>query len=223
MLPLCAPVVFCCASLLLAQKGTEPRPKADAYPVHAQAGALAIGAEYLVHSVSGEGQTYATPDYLVVEVAVFPVRGNSVRISAGDFSLVMNGKQQTLAPQAPGMVAASLKYPDWTFRRGVEATAGPVIIGRPQPTPRFPGDPTPTQNRLPRPPRAPEPADRSGIEKEPAATAGQVVTDCALPEGDFDAPVSGYVYFAYPGKTDKIKSLELVFSGPAGSTRLKLR
>lgn len=45
-------LLFCCASLVFGQ-GTEPKPKAEDYEVHAQAQKLAIGVEFNVHSYSG--------------------------------------------------------------------------------------------------------------------------------------------------------------------------
>ena len=51
---------------------TEPKGKASDYPAHAAAGNVSIGAEYLVHSIPAGNQTLVAPDYLVVEVALFP-------------------------------------------------------------------------------------------------------------------------------------------------------
>ena len=37
------------------------------------------------------------------------------------------------------------------------------------------------------------------------------MTKVALPEGEFKGPVSGFVYFRFPGKAPRIKSVELIF------------
>ena len=214
-----------CAAGLLAQKGTEPKPAPRDYPAMAQAGKTGIAAEYMVHSFSGGGRMFVAENYLVVEVAVYPAHGENITISSSQFSLRLNGKKSVLFSQAPGFVAASLKYPDWERRTQMETTAGVgdtgVILGRPGPVGRFPGDPSDRQ-RLPKPPRAPEPENPSGLPKADAPTADVVVAEAALPEGDFDNPVSGYLYFPYKGKIKSIKSLELVYAGPAGKATLKL-
>src|SRR5437899_5237635 len=56
--------------------GADPKPKAEDYEVHGRAGAVTIGAEYMVTSVGGEGQMFVLDDYLVVEVGLFPRKGD---------------------------------------------------------------------------------------------------------------------------------------------------
>ena len=41
--------------MAFAQGGTEPKPKAEDYEVHARGKTVAIGAEYTIHSFSGQG------------------------------------------------------------------------------------------------------------------------------------------------------------------------
>jgi len=206
--------------------GHDPREKPADYPVHATIGNVGIGAEYLVHSFSGDRQTFYTPDYLVVEVAVYPAREAAVQIGNGTFVLRINGRKQTLYPDAPGFVAASLKYPDWERRMNVEAQASAgadVIVGRPQTVERFPGDPRPGQSRLPRAPKAPESDPRSGAERQEPVNVADVIAATALPEGMTASPVSGYLYFRYRGKTKSIKSLELVYQSKDGPVSLVLK
>jgi hypothetical protein len=181
-----------------------------------------VTAEFQVRSVSAGGETFITPDYLVVEVTVTPPDRREIVVSHSQFTLRMNSKKQLLFPQAPAFVAASLRHPDWEMRPNVMAQAGPVILGRPQVTERFPGDPVPAQGRLPRPPQAPAPEDRSGIEKE-RKRPEEAVVEAALPEGPAALPVKGYLYFAHRGAIKKIKSLELIYRGPAGDMNIKLR
>lgn len=204
------------AGLLAAQSGTVPKTRPEDYPAHAAAGKLRLGADYTVHSFSARGRTFVADAYLVVEVALYAPRGEEVMVSTSRWTLCVNGKKQPLAPQAPQFVAASLKYPDWQNTRTLEAQAGPVILGRPVPVERFPGDPT-ARRRLP--PRAPEPEDPSGAEKTPEPKAEEVVVETALPEGTQRLPVSGYLYFAYRGK---VKSVELIYDGPEGRAALRL-
>lgn len=213
---------------LLAQGpyGTTPRAKAADYPVHTQTGGVALGAEYLVRSIPVRNQTLVTQDYLVVEVALYGLPGQPLMVSDGQFTLRLNGKKQVLHAQAPGFVAASLKYADWEHRPSLVGYGGlgdaGVIIGRPEQTERFPGDNRTSRTRLPAPPRAPAPEDPSGLPKEEVPPPEQLVMEAALPGGPAKGPVSGYLYFAHKGKTKSIKTLELLYAGPPGSAVLRL-
>jgi len=211
------------AAALAGQYGTAPKAQPGDYPAHASLERLALGAEYLVHSFSGQNQTYIVRDYLVVEVALFPPKGQEFMVNAGHFALVVNGGKHPLSPQAPEFVAASLKYPDWEphSHPQAEAGVGPVILGRPQPTERFPGDPQARPPQVPGPPRAP--ADNpSGVERQVPVKPEDLAVQTALPEGPARNPVSGYLYFAWQGKTKRIRSLELTYEGPAGRVSIPL-
>ncbi len=216
--------VYLVAAVSVAAAGTDPKPKAAEYPAHAALPKLAIGAEYLVRSFSGHNQTFATQDHLVVEVAVYPA-GEKLAVSFGHFGLRINGKKEVLAPVSAGFVAASLKYPDWERRGRLEGIAGTgsggIILGRPSPVERFPGDPS-TRDRLPPQPRAPEAENAGGRESQPVRPE-DVLVECELPAGDVQQPVAGYLYFYFKGKTKSIRSLELMYQGPGGTATLKLR
>ena len=210
---------------------TPVKDKPADYPAHATLGTTtlattAIGAEYLVHSISAGNQTLLASEYLVFEVAVFPPRDHAVEISSGTFTLRLNGKKQVLFPVAPGFVAASLKYPDWELRPNAEVTAGMgdagVVIGRPPVVGRFPDDPRPGQSRLPRAPKAPTPDDQRGVEHEEPESIDQIIARTALPDGPAAKPVSGYVYFAHKGKAKSVKSLELIYQDKTDTVTLKL-
>jgi hypothetical protein len=187
---------------------------------------VALGAEYLVRSLFVRGQSFLTPDYLVVEVAVYPPKGEALEVSSGEFTVRLNGKKQLLFTQSPGFVAASLKYPDWERRRTVEVSGGVgdtgVVLGRPETVERFPGDPRPRQTRLPAPPKVSAPQDPSGLDKPEPVRAEEAVVEVALPEGKAAGPVSGYLYFAHKGKLKSIRTLELLYGGPAGHAILRL-
>jgi hypothetical protein len=206
-------------------QGTGPKPKPADYPAHAEAGTISAGAEYMVHSFSGRGQTFVAKDYLVVEVALYGAKDARIEVQQSHFTLHVSGSKKTLLAQSPSFVAASLKYPDWEAHPTLEAGAGVgnagVILGRPQQVERFPGDRRPPQTRTPRPPEAPE--QDHGVNTEPPPKAEEVVIQTALPEGNLKLPVSGYLYFVYKGNVTGIKSLELVYAGPAEQARLKLR
>jgi hypothetical protein len=219
-----APVAM--LSICCAFGQTAPRDKVADYPAHAMDGRTGVAAEYLVHSIPAGTQTFIASDYLVVEVAVYPVPGEPIELGTSTFKLRLNGKKEVISAEGPGFVAASVKYPEWEQRKNLEVQGGigdnRVVLGRPPVVGRFPGDPTPQQSRLPRAPTAPPPGDRNGIEKEDPARAEEVIAQRALPEGRAEKPVSGYLYFRYRGKTKSIKSLELVYNGRSGPVTLKL-
>lgn len=221
------------AALLLAAppawpgaQGTPPKEKPADYPVSAAAGPLTIAADYLVRSFGREGAMFWTPDYLVVEVALFSATREPVEVAHSWFTLQINGKKQVLMSQAPGLVAASIRYSDWEMERRLEVGAGVgdtgVVLGRPTPQERFPGDGS-GRRRLPPAPRAPDADDRTGLEREPARTAPEMAVEAALPEGAQTLPIAGYVYFPFKGKPKSIRTLELLAATPAGAATLKLK
>jgi len=208
------------AQAYLSRTGTTPKPSAQEYPARAKIEKLSIGAEYLVHSFSSGSQMFIAKDYLVVEVALFPANGQSLPVSAGHFSLQINGRKQALSPQAPEIVANALKYPDPHTSSGLHPTAqlGPIVLGQPKPVERFPGDPDARSGPTPRRPDE----DPKDLDKEPPITAEELVVQAALPEGEHRGPTSGFLYFPYRGRINRIRSLELVFSSPDGSAILPL-
>lgn len=204
--------LLCCAAAALAQGGTDPKAKPEDYEVHGRSKDVSIGAEFMVHSFSGQGQTYIARDFLVVEVALYPPKGQTLDLKDGSFALRINGKKQTLAPAAPQLVAATLQHPEWRSGPRLEGLGGlgngGVILGRPLP-PQVPGGP-------PNPAPLPSPADNpSGIDSEPRVTAVELVIQTALPEGPHRRTVSGFLYFPYKGKISSIKSLELLYEDAA--------
>ncbi|SPF53181.1 conserved exported hypothetical protein [Candidatus Sulfopaludibacter sp. SbA4] len=200
--------LFCCAAAALGQPGTDPKAKAEDYEAHGRSKDLAIGAEYMIHSFSGQGQTYIAKDFLVVEVALYPLKGQRVDVNEGRFALRINGKKQALTPAPPQMVATTLQHPEWQTGPRLEGGGGlgnaGVILGRPVPS-QVPGGQRP-------PAPLPSPADNpTGVESEPRVKAPELVVQVALPEGPHSGPVSGFLYFPYKGKTTSIKSLELLY------------
>jgi len=213
------PVLLLCLAGAAFAQGTTPKEKPEDYPTHAQARSAALGAEFMVHSFSGGEQTYIAKGFLVVEVALYPPKGQTLDVHSGNFVLRMNGKRQELLPQAPSLVAASVAHPEWNGQRRVEADAGAgpatIGVGHPRPT-QIPGMPTPGQPSSP--PQVPQ-DNPSGMPPRQRVTPDQLVRDTALPQGQHRYPVSGFLYFPYPGKTASIKSLELRYE----DATLKLR
>jgi hypothetical protein len=160
----------------------------------------------------------------VVEIAVFPAKGQTFVFDTGKFSLRLNGKKSLVLAQTAGMVAAALKYPSWGSQRSMTATAGVgdagVILGR-DTTARFPGDRRAPQPPVGMPPKNPGP--QSGIEKEPETPAWDWVAKLAWLDGEVRSPSAGLLYFPYEGNLSKIKQLELVIAAEAGEQTLTLR
>jgi hypothetical protein len=51
----------------------------------------------------------------------------------------------------------------------------------------------------------------------------QRIQKASLPEGDRTVPVAGLIFFQYSGRTQGIRSIELIYNGSAGSATLELR
>jgi hypothetical protein len=158
-------------------------------------GDIDVAAAYLVHTLPAEGTNFLVPDYLVVEIAIYPPKAQPVAAVAGQFHLRVNGKKDVPA-DTPEMVAMSLKYPHWEGHKGIEpqVSVGPVILG---------GEQRPNAGQQPRPPKV-----EAG---PPAQTADEAAVALAFPDCPCQRPVSGYVYFRYDGRMKSIKSLELIW------------
>jgi hypothetical protein len=92
-------------------------------------------------------------------------------------------------------------HPEWRgdphhVQAGAGVGSATVGIGMP-----VPGQPS-------APPHAP-PDNASGLPPRERVKPEQLVIDTALPQGEHRGPVSGFLYFAYTGRTSAIKSLEL--------------
>jgi hypothetical protein len=215
-------VLLWCAGLVFGQ-GTETKLKAEDYEVHAQADNTAVGAEFTVHSYSRGEQMFIAKDYLVVEVAIFPPKGATLEIHNTDFSLRINGKKPLLDAQAPTAVVAEMQHPEWKQPGGVitEAGAGmgnsgvtiggPPVNSNPFPGSRPPGSPTYPPVEIPR-------DNPSGVTKAPV-NPNELLLETALVEGPHHAAFSGFLYFPFRGKTNSIKTLELLYQDAV----LKLR
>jgi hypothetical protein len=185
-------------------QGTKPKQHASEYPVHAMAGQVEVGAEFTVHSFSRGEASYLAPDYLVVDVALYPPKNGALEIDPREFELRINGHKPELLPQPPTMVATSLMHPEWRPGAQVDASMGPIGIDLGQP--RQPTNPNPSGSPVPPPgyhdrvpPAQPRPEE--------------LVVQTALPTGSHIDAVSGYLYFAYSGRLKSIKTLELLYQG----------
>ncbi|HEX4231844.1 MAG TPA: hypothetical protein VHZ07_24460 [Bryobacteraceae bacterium] len=181
--------------------GMPPRATAGDYPSQARAGDVTIAAEFMGHSVPKPEGPLSTEDYVVVEAGFFGSAGGRIKLSTEDFSLRINGKKP-LASQPYGLVLSSLKDPQWSPPVPAESKSktGLSTGGGGDSTPAIVHVPFPLQRAM-----------------------AMYVQKVALLEGDRPLPQAGLIFFQYRGKTQNIHSLELIYSGSAGKTGLKLQ
>ena len=187
-------------------KGMPPRATPGDYPSRAQAGDVTVAAEFMGHSVPRPEGPLSTEEYVVVETGFFGSQAERIKLSTEDFSLRVNGKKTPLSSQPYGFVVRSLKDPQW---------APPVPAGSSKSSKTSfgnggQGDSTST----PAPVHVP-------IELQRAMA--QHLQKASLPEGDRSLPQAGLIYFPYRGKVESIRSIELIYAGPAGKATLTLQ
>ena len=191
-------------------KGLPPRNTATDYQAQAKAGTVTLAAEFAGHSVPTAQGTFSTEDYVVVETGWFGPPEARLTLSIDDFSLRINGKKMPVPSQPFALILKSLKDPDWVppdageprskSKGGLTGGGGGGQGG---------GD------------DAPPPPAKMPLELQRAMA--QKVQKAVLPEGDRALPVAGLLFFPYRGKTDSIRSMELIYAGPAGKAILALQ
>lgn len=187
-------------------KGMPPRTAPTEYQKHVQVGAVTIAAEFTGHGIGTPQGALTTEDYVVVEMGLFGPEGARAKLAIDDFSLRVNGKKVALSCQPYGVVLGSLKDPEWEPPAESKKSKSSMTGGG--------GGGQGESNEPPTPPKMPFPVRRA---------MEQRVQKAALPEGDRALPVAGLIFFQYRGKTQGIKSLELIYSGPAGKATLTLQ
>ena len=187
-------------------KGVPPRATPADYQAHAQAGDVTIAAEFTGHSVATPEALLSTEDYVVVEVGLFGRPEARLKLSYEDFSLRINGRKTPVPADQYGLVFASLKDPEWEPPEAAaekKKSKGGVSSG---------GDKSDTGN-LP-------PIVHVPIELKRAMQSR--VQKASLPEGERPLPEAGLIFFPHRGKTENLRSIELIYSGPAGKASLEL-
>jgi len=189
-------------------QGIPPRVSPAEYQAQGRAGQVTIAAELAGHGVPTPDATFTSEDYLVVEAGLFGAAGVRLTLSPEDFSLKVNGKKAALPAQPYGLVVKSLKNPDW------EASEA-VVAAKKSKTSVGDGSQGQGQNDPPPPPPKMPIEVRRAMELK--------VQKASLPEGDRALPVAGLLFFQYSGKVKGMKSVELVYSGPAGKVSIPLQ
>lgn len=184
-------------------KGLPPRAAPTDYQAIAKAGPLTIGAEFAGHSVPTADGAYNTDDYVVVEVGVFGAPDARARLSHAEFTLRINGKKDGQPTVPYEMVRSSLTDPSWSPPKEENKSkttlggAGGTAVDNTQAPVHMPMD-----LRL---------------------TMEQHVRTAVMLQGDRPLPQAGLLFFEFHGKTKKIRSLELIYSGPGGPATLDLQ
>ncbi|HEY1219823.1 MAG: hypothetical protein ABSE42_19455 [Bryobacteraceae bacterium] len=183
-------------------KGLPPRAAPADYPDQAQAGAVTIAAEFQGHAVPTSQGNLTTEDYVALETAFFGPPGARIKLSFDDFTLRINGKK-TLPSQPYGVVLGNVKDPEWVPPEPAKPKAPANLTLGDEPAAKEKADDK-------------QPAFPVKIPIEIQRAMNQRVQKAALPEGDRALPVAGLVFFWYPGKVEKIHTIELIYSGAAG-------
>jgi hypothetical protein len=184
-------------------KGLPPRATPADYQAHTQAGTLMLAAEFVGHSVPTPEATYSTEDFVVVDTGLFGPPDARAKLSIGDFSLRINGKKIASPSQPYGLSFSSLKDPQWEPPSKPKSEKPTLDAGGGQPDDSF------------------KPTVRMPIELK--RTMQQRVQRASMPEGDRTLPLAGLLFFEYRGKPESIRSLELIYNGPAGKATLALQ
>jgi hypothetical protein len=214
--------LFAAVSLgALHAQGTKTRDDAAKYSAHAEMGPVTLAADFWGHGIPlDDGMNVNTRSYLVVEVALFAPPSSKLPISASQFTMKVNG--QRLTAQSPGLVTVGMLIPDMRERGPrleTDEQVGPVAVstGRDPVQAKFPGDNNPADR--PRPPLGEPPAATTDKRLDPV----KAVSDAALPEGSHATPISGYLFFAWPGKLKHVKQAEIEYKSEIGTATLSLR
>ncbi len=185
-------------------KGLPPRAAPSEYQAQARAGAVTVAAEFMGHSVPTPEAIYSSEDFVVVEVGLFGPPQARATLSTGDFSLRLNGRKMLLPSQPYEKAFHSLKDPEWEPPKSENKSKTSIGDG---------GAGGNTDS-------APAPVH---MPLELRRAMEQHVQRSTMLEGDRALPQAGLLFFEYRGKTQNIRSLELIYSGPAGNATLALQ
>jgi hypothetical protein len=183
-------------------KGMPPRAAPTDYQVQSKLGAVTLAADFDGHAVPTLEAAYSSEDYVVVELAFFGAPEARLKLSIEDFSLKVNDRKAPYTSQPFEYVARSLKDPEWQppaeeqEKKSKTSLNGGGANDTSAPPPKMPLELRRVMNLR--------------------------VHKSVLPEGDRALPVAGLIFFQYHGKEQGIKSMELVYSGPAGTVSLPL-
>jgi hypothetical protein len=181
--------------------GLPPRAAPTDYPVQAKVGPVTIAAEFAGHGIPTPESTLLTEDYVVVEVAFYGAPGARFQQSFNDFALRINGKKNPAPSEPYEQLSQSVKDPEWAPPEKHESSKTSIGGGG-------------ANDSAPAPVRVPPELQRAMALR---------VKKASLADGERALPQAGLLYFPYGGKVKGIRSLELIYSGPAGKATIDLQ
>jgi hypothetical protein len=184
-------------------KGLPARAAPADYQAHAQTGAVTVAAEFMGHSVATPEKILTSEDYVAVEVGLFGPPEARLKLSVEDFSLRINAKKMPMSAQPFAAVFKSLKDPDLEPTASETKSKTNLSTGNAQ-----------EGNAPPAPVHIPVEVQRA---------INQRIQKASLPEGERALPAAGLIFFPYRGKESGIRSIELIYDGPAGKASVTLQ
>lgn len=188
--------------------GLPPRTAPTDYQFQMKVGTVTMAAEFDEHSVPTPEGPLANEDYVTVEIGIFGPPGAKLQLSPSQFSLRINGKKMPTPSSQYELVLKHLKDPMWEApelaNTDSKSKGGLTTGGNGKSTDI-------TQPVLPPIIHVPIELQRSWNKRAEKAS---------LPEGERPLPQAGLLFFEHSGK---IKSVELIYDGPAGKGKLTLQ
>ncbi len=242
--PYCLIALAVSCSLSFSADGTVPRLQAANYPSHTEIDGTGVGAVLLKESeVKSRFAAKLSGEFMVVEVAVYPRKGERLEVDPGSFTLRISGDEDARRPENPRVVASVLQGngPRKSGVRVIPQARVGIDTGPRYPDPRYdpnyPGyDPTYDPRYDPRYSRGGV-YTSTGVGVVLGGGSGQgqssnkeevVATELAeksLPAGFASKPVAGHLYFRVDKKTQQDRnhrfSLELELQGKTAKLELK--
>jgi hypothetical protein len=206
--------------------GLVPLAQASDYPYFLDHDEFSLGAKVLSkQEVEKLFATELNRGYIVVEVALYPPQGGAVKIGPGQFLLRQDGSRDYARAAKPSDAAGALQRKNKRGGGGRDVTLYPQVgVGYSTGGPYYGrgggwntsvgvgvgvggGNDAPASSE----------ADRETMETE--------LTDKGVPNGEFDKPVAGYLYFPLTIDDPKQAALSLDFladDGVVGAAAVRL-
>ncbi len=190
-------------------QGVPPRAAPSDYPAHAQAGQITIAADFTGHNIPTREGPLTTEDFVAIEVGFYGPADAKLVLSAEDFTLRINGKKP-LPEQSYEDMLRSLRDPEWIPPDSSSSSGSKKtnVTGS--------GDSGSKDLNAPPPPPPPMPPELR------RAMAVRVRRDSMM-IGDRALPQAGLLFFPYSGRTEGIKSIQLIYSGAAGKATISIQ
>ena len=181
--------------------GTPPRSGPGDYQTRVQTGKYTIAADFTGHAINTLTGNLTDEGFVMVEVAAYGPAGEHLTLSLGDFTLRLNGNKKAIEPQPYSFILPTLRDPEWEAnipvpdeKKKKKSQTSEDLAAPPPPPPVYPIE----------------------IRREMAERVRKI----QLPLGDRALPQAGILFFPYGGRSDKLRSIELLYSGPTGKATL---